>query len=119
MAQALRAVVQRAEVSDDEAREVLAFLALSLAELNESVEETAHAWEQRQYWLKADRFRMEWAWIPRLLGRLESSLRDGDLDQSHRCGMELAKVLSDRHLRPRDSSASPWRGAWDAWVQKR
>ena len=53
MAQALRAVAQRAEVSDDETREVLAFLALSLAELDESIEETAGAWERREYWLKA------------------------------------------------------------------
>jgi hypothetical protein len=118
MAQALRAVGQRPGVTDAEARDVLAFLALSLAELNESVEETAGAWERREYWLKADHFRLEWAWISAILGRLEAALRLGDLGQASACGMELAKVLSDRHHRTRDSSASPWRGAWDAWIKK-
>ena len=28
-----------------------------------SVEETAHAWEERGYWAKADRFRRDWLWV--------------------------------------------------------
>ena len=119
MARALRAVAQRADVTEAEAREVLAFLALCLADLNESIEETTRAWERREYWLKADRFRLEWAWTPAILGRLEAALRAGDLGQARGCGMELARVLGERHLRPRESTSMPWRGAWDAWVQKR
>jgi hypothetical protein len=119
MGQALRAVAQRSDVTDAENREVLAFLALSLTELDESVEETARAWEKREYWLKADRFRSEWAWVQAISGRLEGALRVGDWTQARGCGMDLANVLAKRRLRPRDLTARPWRGAWDAWVQKR
>lgn len=119
MGQALRAVGQRSDVTDAESREVLAFLALSLAELNESVEETVRAWERREYWLKADRFRSEWAWGPAILGRLEAALRLGDWGQARGCGIELARVMAERRLRPQVTTATPWRGAWDAWVEKR
>lgn len=119
MAQALCAVALRSDVPAAEAREVLAFLALSLAELYESVDETARAWERREYWLKADRFRSEWAWVQPILERLEAALRGADWAQARLCGVELARILADRRLRPRGTMATPWRGAWDAWFQKR
>jgi hypothetical protein len=118
MAQALRAVAQRSDVSDGETREVLAFLALSLSELSESVEETAAAWERREYWLKADRFRLEWAPIQAVYGRLDLALRAGDLSQARSSGTDLARLLAEKRLRPLKSSSTPWRGAWDAWLQK-
>jgi hypothetical protein len=119
MALALRAVAGRPDVSEGEAREVLAFLALSLAELNESVEETVRAWERREYWLKADRFRSEWGWAASIQGALDRALSSGDWPRAQACGMELANVLADRRLRPRETTSRPWSGAWDAWIQKR
>ena len=116
---ALRAVAGRPDVGESEAREVLAFLALSLAELNESVEETARAWERREYWLKADRFRAEWGWAVSLQGSLDGALGSQDWTRARACGMELASVLADRRLRPRASTSRPWTGAWNAWIQKR
>jgi hypothetical protein len=120
MAQALRAVGQDNSPSQGEIRDVLAFLALSLGELNASVEETASAWERRAYWLKADRFRSEWSWVPRIHARLEAALRVEDLGEAQACGMELANLLADRRLRTlKAGGARPWGGAWDAWVKKR
>jgi hypothetical protein len=116
MVLALRAAARSATAN--ESREILAYLALCLGELNDSFEETARAWERRDYWLKADRFRSEWAWVPAIRPRLEHALRAEDWDQARACGMELASVLAGRRLRPPESKATPWRGAWDAWVQK-
>jgi len=119
VSQALRAAAQHPQVTDGEAREILAFLALSLTELQESVEDTVTAWERRDYWLKADRFRAEWTWVPEIRGRLEAALRRDDMAEARACGMELARVLSDRRLRPpRKAAERPWRGAWDAWLRK-
>jgi hypothetical protein len=118
MAQALRAVAQRPDISDGETREVLAFLALSLSELDESVEETAAAWERREFWLKADRFRLEWAPIQAVHGRLDVALRAGDMGLARDFGTDLARLLAERRLRPLKSSSTPWKGAWDAWLQK-
>lgn len=39
-----------------------------------SVEETAAAWEQRDYWAKADRLRREWAWMDPIREGLQAAL---------------------------------------------
>jgi len=119
MSVALRAAAQSSGLETGEERDIVAFLILSLAELQVSIEETATAWERREYWLKADRFRAEWSWVPRSRQRLDASLRAQDMAGAGACGMELAKILSDRRLRPpRRAAETPWRGAWDAWVRQ-
>ena len=105
-------------LSDEETRDVLSFLALCLAELGDSIEETARAWERREYWLKADRFRAEWLWVGRIREELETALRAPDWARAFACGTELASILAERNLRVANSKATPWKGAWNAWVQK-
>ena len=114
MAQALRAAVRSGESPADDVQDILAFLALALTELQESVDETTSAWERRAYWVKADRFRMEWQWLPRLRGRLEAALERGDLVGAGGHGLEIAAILADRKVNP-GRGAMPWKGAWRAW----
>jgi hypothetical protein len=104
--------------SVDESRDVLAFLALCLDQLKESVVATAGAWERREYWVKADRFRADWAWVSRMEGALEPALKARDWERALACGTELARILAERSVRVADSRARPWRGAWDAWLEK-
>jgi len=115
MAQALRAAAEPADSSRTEEREILAFLALGLAELQESVMETTVAWERRAYWVKADRFRHQWGWVPRNLARLETSLRQDDMLQAGACGLEIAGLLADLKVKPGRATSRPWKGAWRAW----
>jgi hypothetical protein len=51
----------------------LACVCESLRRLSSSVEETAHAWEERGYWTKADSFRREWAWVGPTLREFEAA----------------------------------------------
>lgn len=115
MVLAIRSTSTSGEPGTQPASDVFAFLALSLRELEKSVEETASAWERRSYWLKADQFRQEWAWVGRLRPPLEEALRAGDWDKASACGIELATVLAGRRLKVADSRARPWEGAWRAW----
>ena len=47
---------------DDTTRDLLAYIALSLKAIGETIDESVAAWEKRGYWIKADRYRMEWLW---------------------------------------------------------
>jgi hypothetical protein len=62
---ALRELMQQNTI-DPMTRDLAAYLALALLAIDETVDTTATAWEKRDYWLKADRFRMEWSWAGRL-----------------------------------------------------
>ena len=47
---------------DGVSRDQTAFIALALQEIGGAIDISVDAWEKRGYWVKADRFRMEWAW---------------------------------------------------------
>lgn len=119
MAHAIRSTAGPDRPSPESLRDVFAFLALSLAELEASVETTAVAWERREYWLKADQFRQEWAWIGTSRVSLEAALSSADLEKAGVCGIELATRLAGRNLRVGKSAGRPWHGAWEVWRERR
>ncbi len=63
---------------DDEARDMAAAIVLALHAIESTVEATTDAWEKRNYFLKADRFRLEWEWVRPTADRLEALIRRGD-----------------------------------------
>ena len=58
---AIRKLMQKGQ-PDKESLDMAAYIVLALEKIEESVDSSATAWEKRDYWLKADRFRMEWSW---------------------------------------------------------
>jgi len=119
LAQTVRALAQHAQ-PDDQARDMVAFLILTLDEIAATVETTTAAWEKRDYWLKADQFRLAWEWAARFARDLERALQVEDWDAITQVVAALAPHLSDVSLpkRPR-WGREPWRGAWQAWRAKR
>ncbi len=119
IAQTLRAFSQPPAPGREQSRQMLAFLALALAQLQESVEETATAWEKRSYWVKADRFRRDWEWAPRLLSAMDGALEAADFERAAACGMELATAIAAQRLKPGRPIPGLWNGAWNAWQAAR
>lgn len=60
---------------------IAAFIALSLDEIENSVRETADAWEKRDYWVKADQFRSEWGWVGVTKSDLVKAVLSRDLNK--------------------------------------
>ncbi|HSB90202.1 MAG TPA: hypothetical protein VLD63_09280 [Anaerolineales bacterium] len=112
IAAALRFAASRSSAPPDEA-DLLAFLDACVSGLRQSVDDTATAWEKRGYWLKADRFRQEWAWAERIGIPLQAALASGDLDRARALGMELATPIREVRLPASWTKARPWAGAWE------
>ncbi len=96
----------------NEARDLAAFIALTLEVVAETIEPSVAAWEKRNYWVKADKFRMEWAWA----GKLAKEMREATLAEdwmsvapiAMQVAMKLQKIkISDKHRMGR-----PWQGSW-------
>lgn len=104
-------------VSDHERRDMLAFLALCLEEIRNSVDETCHAWEKRDYWVKADRFRLDWAWAHSAHSKLAEQLGEDDFDGGAATAARLGSHLNDVSLPRRSSAGEPWLDAWASWRQ--
>jgi len=100
---------------DQTTRDLAAFLVLTLREVAATVRETTDAWEKRGYWLKADRFRLEWEWTETLAARLEEALRREDWEAVSQVAAELFVRLSQVDLPKRHRLGRPWEGAWAKW----
>ena len=58
---AIRELSQKTEL-DESAKDIAAFISITLITIYSNVNHAVSAWEKRGYWVKADRFRLEWEW---------------------------------------------------------
>jgi hypothetical protein len=108
---ALRELMQQNAV-DQKTRDLAAYLALALLAIDQTVEVSVAAWEKRDYWLKADRFRMEWAWAGRLGERLRKAVLADDWPQVAQTAAAIAEKVKQTEVPKRHGINSPWDGAW-------
>jgi len=114
IAAALRFAAQN-QPDEHDVRDILAFLLLSLRSIAELNETTVLAWEKRGYWVKADRYRMQWAWVQQALTELNTSVSGGDMQSGILTAAKLAQHVSDIQLSARKRNMKPWINAWDEW----
>lgn len=111
IAEALRLLGQKG-VIDDEARDLAALILLSLRQIAQGVDLSASAWEKRDYYMKADKFRLEWDWVERSAKELEKVLLEGRWND---LPLALAKLLprfSDIKLTKMTRTPELWTGAY-------
>jgi hypothetical protein len=115
---ALRDLAARQKV-DDETRDYVAFMALALREINETIDVTCAAWEKRDYWLKADQFRREWEWAAPTADKLEKIVLQDQWQAMPAAMMELSRHLAKVVLPKKNTLGAPWLGAYAALREKR
>ncbi|NNF04177.1 MAG: hypothetical protein HKN17_06900 [Rhodothermales bacterium] len=60
-AEVIRLLAERSSF-DDEAKDMAAFLVYELRGIYETIDESAHSWDERNYWKKAENLRQKWRW---------------------------------------------------------
>ena len=99
-------------------RDLISYLYLTLDAIGKTVEQTAGAWEKRDYWVKADKFRLEWSWVPANLHRIEAFLNNETWNELPAVISELDIKLNKVKYTKKLRSSRPWDGAWDEYRQK-
>ena len=97
---------------DDEARDLAAFLVLALDAVAEGVERSVLPWEKRGYWVKADRFRMDWAWAEALRTKIRAAVNAERPDEVALAAAVLTDKLKNVKVPERHRMGSPWQDAW-------
>ncbi len=98
--------------------DLAAFIALALLEIGGSIDDSVTAWEKRGYWVKADRFRMEWAWASRLGGVMEQAVMAEDWPTVAATAIQVAQKLNTIQISAHHRLGTPWVGAWEAMKKK-
>lgn len=114
----LRTMATRAAI-DAETKDMVAFIALALNEIDATIDVTCAAWEKRDYWLKADVFRREWGWAGRTGAKLERVVLGDEWQNLPALMVELSKHLEKVVLPKRNTLGTPWTGALAKLRQER
>ncbi len=108
---AIRELMRQAQ-PDDHSRDLAAFIALALIKIGESIDPSVTAWEKRGYWVKADRFRMEWSWAERLGQTMRQAVLEDDWGMVAATAAQVAQKLMSVQVSERHRLGAPWMGAW-------
>jgi hypothetical protein len=115
---ALRALAGHKRVND-ETRDLVAFLAMTLKQVDETIDETCRAWEKRDYWIKADQFRQQWAWTVPTAAKFEAAVLENKWQLIPQAVPELAQRLANVSPPKRIKDGAPWQGAYAHLLEKR
>ena len=109
---AVRELARQKDVSA-ETRDLASFISMALQVIADGIEVSVTAWEKRDYWIKADKFRMEWMWAGQIAEKMRKSILSDDWGSvallSAQTAQKLAKIkVSENHRLGR-----PWVGAFE------
>ena len=107
IAEILRHLMLKREL-DPEAKDMAATVVFALRSIAETIEESTVAWEKRNYFLKADRFRRRWEWATVHAERLHKLLVDDRWEQLPQELAMLAPYFADIRVLKLTRPASTW-----------
>jgi hypothetical protein len=96
-----------------EARDLAAFIALALSIISGTIDASVAAWEKRDYWVKADKFRMEWARSGPYSEKIKQAVLKDDWGSVAQLAAQTAQKLSKVTVPAGNRLGRPWVGAWE------
>ena len=109
---AIRELMQQSS-PDGNIYDPAAFIVLALEMLSEGIERTVIPWEKRGYWLKADKFMLEWEWSTQLGKVMREAVLSEDLGGIATTAGKIGEKLSNVKVPKRHRLGVPWECAWD------
>jgi len=101
----------RQQEPNEATNDMVAFIILALQEISSGIEQSVLAWEKRGYWVKADKYRLEWQWTGEMSIKLQSSFKDKDWETIAGDLMAAMAKFSDIKVSDRHRMGKPWQNA--------
>ena len=108
---AIRELAKQSE-PNEETRDLAAFIAMALQTIADGIDISVAAWEKRDYWVKADRFRMEWAWAGQMGEKIRVAVLNDDWGSVAMLSAQIAQKLQKVKVSEKHRMGKPWVGAW-------
>lgn len=108
---AVRELAKQAEVTT-ETKDLAAFIALALKSISEGIDISVAAWEKRDYWIKADKFRMEWMWTGQVADKMKVAIFTDDWGTIAMLMPQIAQKFSKIMVSDNHRLGKPWVGAY-------
>lgn len=108
---AVRELAKQTDVTR-ETRDLAAFIALALKNISEGIDVSVAAWEKRGYWVKADRFRMEWMWTGSYAEKMKSAVLADEWGTVAMLSAQIAQKFGKIVVSENHRLGKPWVGAF-------
>ena len=89
-------------------RDLAAFISLALQSISDGIDISVAAWEKRGYWVKADRFRMDWMCAGQMAARMKSTLLADDWTGIAMLLPQIGSRLNKIEVGPNHRLGTPW-----------
>ncbi len=103
---------------DDETRDMTALLVYCFRQIDVGIDESVRAWEKRDYWVKAEKFRLQWAWVKQAADDLDQIVGAEDWDELPPALIRLLPQFSDIKIAKFTRKPSLWQGTYQRLLQE-
>lgn len=117
IAELLRRLSQKPSI-DKEAKDLASAIVLALQDISAGVNQTALAWEKRDYWMKAERFVRQWEWAAESAANIEDVIRNDAWDLLPELLADLFPRFADIQIKSMTRKADVWDGAYKQLVSQ-
>lgn len=107
----IRELAKHNQVTPD-AKDQAAFIALALQSISDGIDASVAAWEKRGYWVKADKFRMEWIWSSQYSAKLKDAVLADDWAAIASMLPVIAQKFGKVEIAQNHKLGKPWMGAY-------
>jgi len=111
MAEILRHLALK-QALDEEAKDMAAALVFCLRDIEGTIDAATSAWEKRNYFVKADRFRLQWEWVMPAAERLRALIVAEQWDRLPQELAMLAPHFADIRIVKMTRPASTWKSSY-------
>jgi hypothetical protein len=98
---------------DSTTQDLLAYIALSLIAIGETIDESVAAWEKRDYWIKADHYRMDWNWTNNWGEEMKQAILQENWGVVVKITAQVTQKLSKVKITQRNRLGTPWSGSYE------
>ena len=104
---AVRQLAKQNQVNQ-EAKDLAAFIAMALRIISDGIDVSVAAWEKRDYWIKADKFRMEWTWTGQFSDKMKTAVLTDDWGTVAMLSAQIAQKFNKIVVSENHRLGKPW-----------
>lgn len=118
VAEILRRLSQK-QVVDDEVRNMTAMLVFCFREIEAGIDQSATAWEKRDYWVKSEELRQRWMWVGDMADQLRNMIYSEQWTLLPPIMLKLLPRVADIKITKMTRDVSLWDGVYDKLMQEK
>jgi hypothetical protein len=102
---------------DQQSKDIVAFVILALEQISTGIDLSVAAWEKRGYWVKADKYRMEWHWTAVSAEKLNSALKKQNWREIAPIMLDIISQFSSIKVSNQHRMGKPWHNAYEGYIK--